>query len=91
LFNLGMFGAASFTGQAVLRRCYRPLVARRKAHRVVMWSWLGVYAFVGVQMGWVLRPFLGKVGGPTQFFRDEPFSNAYVVVLRIVGRVLEGS
>ena len=91
LFNLLMFTAASLTGQAVLRRCYGPMIRKRPAHRYVMWSWLAVYAFVGVQMGWVLRPFIGSPSGPTQFFRDEPFSNAYVVIVRIIWKVMNGS
>ena len=28
-------------------------------------AWLGVYAFVGIQMGWVLRPFVGQPDRPT--------------------------
>lgn len=88
VFNLAMFSVASLTGQYVLRRCYGPLIRRRPMHRVVMWGWLVVYGFVGVQLAWTLRPFIGVLGAPTQFFRDEPFSNAYVVVARIIWRAL---
>ena len=47
-------------GQFMLRRAYRPLVARDPRHRTLMRAWLLIYAFVGIQMGWVLRPFVGS-------------------------------
>ena len=46
--------------------------------------WVGLYAFVGMQMGWMLRPFIGDPGLPVAFFRQEPFSNAYVVIARLI-------
>lgn len=88
LFNASMFAAASVAGQAMLRRAYRPLVARDPRHRTLMRAWLFIYAFVGIQMGWVLRPFVGSPGVPTRFFRAEAWGNAYVEVGRIVGRAL---
>lgn len=90
LFNAAVFAAASFAGQAVLRKHYAPLVAKNARHRVVMWSWLVVYAFVGVQMGWVLRPFIGKPGLATRFFREGAWSNAYLEVIEILGRAFGG-
>jgi len=82
LFNALMFGGASFAGQQVLRRLYRPLVARHPRHRQLIIVWLIIYAFVGIQMGWVLRPFVGNPDTQPQFFRAEMWGNAYVVVAR---------
>jgi hypothetical protein len=31
----------------------------------------------------MLRPFVGAPGLPVTFFRDEPFSNAYVAVAKL--------
>src|SRR5688572_11763347 len=56
LFNAGMFGVASLGAQVLLRRWYRPLIARNPRHRVLLRAWLVVYAFVGIQMAWILRP-----------------------------------
>ncbi|WP_333093780.1 actin-binding WH2 domain-containing protein [Microcoleus sp. Pol11C1] len=39
--------------------------------------WLGLYAFVGTQLGWTLRPFLGSPGMAFQLFRDRE-SNFYM-------------
>lgn len=77
LFNAGMFGVASLAGQAVLRRAYRPLIERDARHRWLLGLWLGIYAFVGVQMAWLLRPFIGDPDLPTRFFRPDAWGNAY--------------
>jgi hypothetical protein len=84
VFNAAMFGVASLAGQLVLRRLYAPLIARSPRHRTLVRLWLLTYAFVGVQMGWVLRPFIGQPGSPTQFFRDGAWGNAYIELWRIV-------
>jgi hypothetical protein len=88
-FNALMFAVASVAAQWVLRRRYARLIARNRRHRAMLWGWLGVYAFVGIQMGWVLRPFIGQPGVPVTFFRDETWGNAYVVVLETLWRALK--
>src|SRR4051794_3110733 len=90
LFNGVMFAAASLTAQGLLRRSYGPLLARRPQHRWPMRLWIVLYVFVGVQMAWVLRPFIGDPTLPAQFFRDESWGNAYVVVSRMIWDVLKG-
>jgi hypothetical protein len=62
-----------------------PLRLRRNPrHRLMATAWLVLYAFVGIQMGWMLRPFVGSPDRRPAFFRPEPFSNAYVVVARLI-------
>jgi hypothetical protein len=80
LFNAVLFAIATVAGHLVMRRYYRTLVARRRTHRVTLYGWVILYAFVGIQMGWTLRPFIGIPTKAVTFFRDEPFSNAYVFV-----------
>lgn len=80
LFNLAMFGIASVAAQIVVRRYYRPLVRREPRHRHLLWAWFFLYAFVGIQMSWVLRPFIGHPEAPVAFFRSGAWGNAYVVV-----------
>jgi len=84
LFNGLMFAVATFAAQGLLRRCYRPLVARRPQHRWLLRLWLLLFAFVGVQMAWVLRPFVGDPSRPAEFFREDTWGNAYVIVGRMV-------
>lgn len=88
LFNAVMFGTASVTAQLVLLRLYRPLIAKNPRHRNMVRLWLIIYAFVGIQMGWTLRPFIGKPDMETTFFRQEAWGNAYVEVARIITNVL---
>ncbi len=83
LLNALVFTVAAGVGQAVTWRGYRPLIARSRRHGVLLAAWLALYAFVGIQMGWTLRPFIGDPDKPVQLFRDEPLSNAYVVVFRL--------
>ncbi|MFN0132666.1 MAG: hypothetical protein ACKVW3_09085 [Phycisphaerales bacterium] len=84
LFNAAMFTIATALGQIILLRRYRPLVRANQRHRFMLWTWVTLYAFVGIQLGWMLRPFVGSPNMPVRFLRDEPFSNAYVVVLRLI-------
>jgi hypothetical protein len=88
LFNAAMFAVASFAAQGLLRRWYAPLIARNPRHRLLLRTWIVIYAFVGVQMAWVLRPFVGDPNQPTRFFRQGAWGNAYVEVARMVMEVL---
>ncbi|MFT3787689.1 MAG: hypothetical protein QM770_16225 [Tepidisphaeraceae bacterium] len=88
LFNAAMFGIASISAQVVLRRLYRPLVAIHPRHRLMRRAWLVMYAFVGVQCGWVLRPFVGQPGSPVRLFREGAWGNAYEEVIRLVASML---
>lgn len=90
LFNALIFTVASVAAQRVLVRRYAPLIARDPRHRVMMWAWLGGYAFVGIQMGWVLRPFIGQPGKPVTFFRTDTWGNAYVIVAETIWQVVMG-
>jgi hypothetical protein len=82
MFNGAMFAIATITAQWMLRRSYRPLIARHSRHRALLRIWVLIYAFVAIQMAWVLRPFIGDPSGAVTFFRREAWGNAYVEVVR---------
>ncbi len=86
LVNAAAFGLASFAGQVLLTRYYKPLEAMNPIHRLLRWTWIFVYAFVGIQMGWTLRPFIGQPGSPEQFFREGAWGNAYIELFVILQR-----
>jgi hypothetical protein len=90
LFNGLMFAVASTSAQWMLRREYMPLISQNPKHRLMLRTWLVIYIFVGIQMGWVLRPFVGDPAAPVQFFREGSWSNAYEVVFQMVVNVLFG-
>jgi len=82
-FNGVMFAVASFSAQIVMRRYYTPLIQRSPRHRPMLLCWLLLYVFVGIQMAWVLRPFIGDPNAPVAFFRKDAWGNAYVVITRL--------
>ncbi|MFN0059999.1 MAG: hypothetical protein ACKVX7_16190 [Planctomycetota bacterium] len=84
LVNAGMFAAATLVGHRVMMRHYAPLIGRDARHRLMVWLWVTLYAFVGIQMGWMLRPFIGAPNVPVTFFREEKFTNAYVFVTKLI-------
>jgi len=89
LFNAAMFGLASVAAQVLLRSYYQQLIDRDPRHRWMVRMWIFVFAFVGIQAGYVLRPFIGNPETPTSFFRNESFENAYVKLFELVSRVAE--
>jgi hypothetical protein len=90
LFNGMMFAIASASAQWVLRREYRPLVESNPRHRWMFGTWIVIFVFVGIQMGWVLRPFIGHPQAQVQFFREGSWGNAYEFVLLLIWDVLSG-
>jgi len=84
LWNAIAFGGSSIAAQLLLHRNYRQLIRKTPKHQVMVWVWILVYAFVGIQLAYVLRPFIGSPSSETSFFREAPFENAYVRVLQLV-------
>jgi hypothetical protein len=87
-FNGLMFLIATISAQWILRSYYRPLIARNPAHRWMLRTWVVLYSFTGIQMAWVLRPFVGAPDSPVQFFREESWGNAYVMVAKLLWQVV---
>lgn len=50
-------------------------------------SWLFLYAFVGSQLGWTLRPFFGTPDSPFQLFRDRE-GNFYLSIIQAIAYLL---
>jgi len=83
-----MFAVATVCGQWKMNKLYRPLIAANARHRPLAIMWIALYWFVGIQMAWVLRPFVGDPHSPFQILRRQAWGNAYVVVADLVWRVL---
>ena len=88
LFNAMVFAIASCAAQISLLRGYQVLIARRANHRQMLWVWLFLFALVGIQFGWTLRPFIGNPFQETTFFREESFTSAYLQLIRIIRSLL---
>ena len=86
----------SFTGIVGVRFFYKSmisLVAKEQdkeipnnRHKLIK-GWLFLYGFVGSQLGWTLRPFVGTPDQPFALFREIE-SNFYIQVVKIIGKVL---
>jgi len=91
LFNAFMFAVAAISAQILLAIHFGPLIKKNPRHRWIMQIWIFIYAFVGIQAGYVLRPFIGNPAAPTDFLRRESFQNAYVKVWELIQQVVLGS
>ena len=83
----GLFGMyALHEGLSVV--CEQRGVYPRKA-LTIMRAWAVLFAFVGIQMAWNLRPFLGDRGEPFRVFREYE-GNFYAAVVFSVNKLLRG-
>lgn len=84
----GAFGMyALHDGLAVV--CEKRGVYPRKA-LTIMRAWAVLFAFVGVQLAWNLRPFLGDQNRPFRVFGDYQ-GNVYTAILYAANKLLQGS
>ena len=83
LFNAVTFGVSSIAAQVLLGKYYGRLIQKNSRHRLMVQLWILVYALVGIQVAYLLRPFIGNPNQSIAFFRESPFENAYVKVLEI--------
>ena len=60
--------------------------AAKKRYKLIT-GWLFLFGFVGSQLGWTLRPFVGTPVEPFALFREIE-SNFYIQVVYIIGKVL---
>jgi hypothetical protein len=58
--------------------------------RLVFGCWVVVFAVVGAQMGWVLRPFIGSPSLPFRWLRPRQ-SNFFEAVLNVIRALLSGN
>jgi hypothetical protein len=84
---------AGLAGMAVLHEglsfaCEKRGVYPRKA-MTIMKVWAVLFAFVGVQMAWNLRPFVGDRGQPFQIFRHYE-GNFYTAIVYSLRQLAEG-
>jgi len=64
---------AGVMGNARLLRLLRHLSGSRAIAARVLTAWLAVNMFLGCQLSWNMRPFIGSPGLPVEFFREDAF------------------
>ncbi|HEU4520471.1 MAG TPA: hypothetical protein VFT12_00615 [Thermoanaerobaculia bacterium] len=83
LIHVGVVAAAGLAGTSTLRSVLLAVAqGRERLARRVRLAWVGVFAFVGGELAWALRPFVGSVYLPVVFLRDEALSgNVYEFII----------
>lgn len=90
VLHVAFFAYAGLAGIAHLLRGFEEVApgAKRTATRWIFVLWLVLYMFVGTQMAWILRPFVGSPGMEFQVFREKS-GNFYENVFESVGNVFD--
>jgi len=91
LLNVGVFAIAGLVGVMFLSQGMRVVSDSGKegarARRNVVRLWILIYAFVGSQMAWTLRPFIGAPAMPFEMFRQLG-GNFYANIFASIGEIL---
>ncbi|MFM7408689.1 MAG: actin-binding WH2 domain-containing protein [Cuspidothrix sp.] len=91
LLNVIIFSLTGFIGISSLYSATNVVLEQEdegsKTRQKIIKSWLLLYAFVGSQLGWTLRPFFGNPDSAFQLFRERE-GNFYLSVLQSLGYLL---
>src|SRR2546425_3248535 len=93
LLNIAIAGVAGLFGMYALHEglsvvCEKRGVYPRKA-LTIMRAWAVLFAFVGIQLAWSLRPFLGDRNQPFRVFGTYQ-GNFYAAIIYAVNKLLHG-
>ncbi|BAZ33367.1 hypothetical protein NIES4074_58770 [Cylindrospermum sp. NIES-4074] len=91
LLNVILFGLTGFVGITSLYQATSLVLEQddegSKTRQKILQFWLFLYAFVGSQLGWTLRPFFGTPYSIFQLFRERE-GNFYLSVFQSLGYLL---
>lgn len=91
VLNVAIFGITGFIGVKFLYQGMQ-LLSKEDTEGLatrmnVLRFWLILYAFVGTQLAWTLRPFFGNPGRPFELFREMQ-GNFYLDIVKAIGEIL---
>ena len=85
LTHVILIAFAGITANVRLVQLLRRLSGSVAVSRRVLFAWLTVNLFLGSQLCWILRPFIGSPGLPVQFLRPDAFrGNFFESVFRSI-------
>lgn len=91
LLNVGIFAITGFIGVKFLYQAMRKMTGQdsegMETRMSILRFWLILYAFVGTQLAWTLRPFFGTPGSAFVVFREME-GNFYLSILQAIGELL---
>jgi hypothetical protein len=90
LVHVAVIALAGVTGNVRLFQLLAQLGGSRVVAFRVLMAWLAGNLFLGSQLSWILRPFLGSPALPMEFFRKEAFhGNFFEAVLHALQQILQ--
>lgn len=91
LTHIVVLAAAGVIGNAALFRGLRDAVPRTCPAGALAAIWLAAYAFVGCQLSWILRPFVGSPFYDVAFLRPDALErNFYEFIMVDIARPMLG-
>jgi hypothetical protein len=91
LFHVGTIALAGVIANLRLGQLLRQLSPNTVVARRIVFAWLVANLFLGSQVSWILRPFIGAPELPIQFIRPNAFQgNFYEAVFNSLTRVAIG-
>ncbi|MFN6515821.1 MAG: actin-binding WH2 domain-containing protein [Nostoc sp. CreGUA01] len=91
LLNVFIFALTGFIGISSLYQATSLVLEQdnesSKTRQKILQFWLFLYAFVGSQLGWTLRPFFGTPDSVFQLFRERE-GNFYLSVIQAISYLL---
>ena len=86
LLHVLIFGLCGIYGVRYLYRgcAYLAFRLEQPLNTLLLRIWIAIYAIVGMQLGWRLRPFIGHDGSPFQLLRAQGDGNFYLAVWRAI-------
>ncbi len=92
LMHVTILGLCGLYGVRYLYRgcSYIAFRMEQPLNTLLLKIWITIYAVVGMQLGWRLRPFVGSSGSPFELFRPEGDVNFYIAVWHALLNLLFG-
>jgi len=91
LLHVFVFLFSGFYGMKIvleaLKRVFESNEVYPKIGLTVFKVWVVIFAFVGMQLSWNLRPFIGSKDLPFELFRTETRGNFYTTVFGAIGQL----
>ncbi len=91
LLNVAIFAITGLIGIKFLYQGMRLMTEQdsegMETRMGILRFWLILYAFVGTQLGWTLRPFFGTPGSQFVLFRELE-GNFYLSLVKAIGEIL---
>jgi hypothetical protein len=87
--HVAVIAFAGIAGNLRLMQLLYRLSGSAAVSRRILFAWLAVNLFLGSQLSWLLRPFIGSPGLPVEFLRSDMFNgNFYETVFKAIKHLL---